>query len=300
MDRMYHSQSTSICWRSSKRMQAEGKYMALDQSTQVRVDPDASIQNSFLPSNLNRIATGKIILNGPSWCEIDCSRKVLESSALKMRRILVSLLKRKQKRFIYCSQVWANPLSRVLTATSARDVWLLWHTKTKFTSEDTRMGLLLKSTVGHLFGPNCSWDSTHNPPIPLNSLFSEDSTYSDEDLAEELVEFFRFMIWDDLSGEEEETSQVLLKMKSWKALFLLRTSLLNFMILMTLMMTDLPQASDNRVRFSPSAQEAVDASRIRRRCITYITEILYTVLNKSSVHSICDRPNPRRHVNCIH
>jgi len=47
-------------------MQAEGKYMALDQSTQVRVDPDASIQNSFLPSNLNRIATGKIILNGPS------------------------------------------------------------------------------------------------------------------------------------------------------------------------------------------------------------------------------------------
>jgi hypothetical protein len=41
-------------------------------------------------------------------------------------------------------------------------------------------------------------------------------------------------------------------------------------------------------------------SRIRRRSIIYITEVVYTVLNRSSVHSICDRPNPRRHVNCIH
>ena len=42
-----------------------------------------------------------------------------------------------------------------------------------------------------------------NPPIPLNSLFPEDSVYTDsnEDLAEE---FFRCMIWSDLSGEEEE------------------------------------------------------------------------------------------------
>jgi len=45
-----------------------------------------------------------------------------------------------------------------------------------------------------------------NPPIPLNSLFPEDSvsTNSDEDLAEELDEFFRFMIWNELSGEEKE------------------------------------------------------------------------------------------------
>jgi len=45
-----------------------------------------------------------------------------------------------------------------------------------------------------------------NPPVSLNSLFPEDSvsTDSDEDLAEELDEFFRFMIWNDLSGEEEE------------------------------------------------------------------------------------------------
>ena len=46
----------------------------------------------------------------------------------------------------------------------------------------------------------------HNPPIPLNSLFSEDSTDtdSDADLAEELDEFFRFMIWNDLWGEKEQ------------------------------------------------------------------------------------------------
>jgi len=45
-----------------------------------------------------------------------------------------------------------------------------------------------------------------NPSVPLNSLFPEDSAFndSDEDLAEELDECFRFMIWNDLSGEEEE------------------------------------------------------------------------------------------------
>ena len=39
--------------------------------------------------------------------------------------------------------------------------------------------------------------------VPLNSLCPGDSasTDSDEDLAEELDEFFRFMIWIDLSGE---------------------------------------------------------------------------------------------------
>jgi hypothetical protein len=36
-----------------------------------------------------------------------------------------------------------------------------------------------------------------NPPIALNSLFSEESTDSDEDLSEELDEFFRPMIWND-------------------------------------------------------------------------------------------------------
>ena len=40
----------------------------------------------------------------------------------------------------------------------------------------------------------------------MNSLFPEDSISndSDEDLTKELDEFFRFMIWNDLSGEEEE------------------------------------------------------------------------------------------------
>jgi len=43
-----------------------------------------------------------------------------------------------------------------------------------------------------------------NPPIALNSLFSEESTDSDEDLSEELDEFFRPMIWNDWPGEEED------------------------------------------------------------------------------------------------
>ena len=85
-----------------------------------------------------------------------------------------------------------------------------------------------------------------NPPVSLNLLFPEDSvsTDSDEDLAEELDDFCRFMIWNDLSGEEEEED---LKMKSFKVLFLLRTSLLKVMILMisslmtmmTMMMMDI-------------------------------------------------------------
>jgi len=79
----------------------------------------------------------------------------------------------------------------------------------------------------------------------LNSLFPEDSvsTDSDEDLAEELHEFFRSMIYQ----KKKKKIQVLLKMKSVKDLFLLRTSLLklmilmtsSLMILMTMMMTDI-------------------------------------------------------------
>jgi len=34
--------------------------------------------------------------------------------------------------------------------------------------------------------------------------------------------------------------------------------------------------------------------------VFYITEVVYTELNRSSVQSICNRPNLRRHVNCIH
>ena len=53
--------------------------------------------------------------------------------------------------------------------------------------------------MGSYLGKN----APENPPVSLNSLFPEDSvsTDSDEDLAEELDEFFDFMIWNDLSGE---------------------------------------------------------------------------------------------------
>jgi len=34
--------------------------------------------------------------------------------------------------------------------------------------------------------------------------------------------------------------------------------------------------------------------------VIYITEVVYTVLNRSSVQSIRNRPNLRRHVNYIH
>ena len=99
--------------------------------------------------------------------------------------------------------------------------------------------------LGTYFGKNAS----ENPPVSLNSLFPKDSVSTDsvEDLAEELDEFFRFMIWNDLSENRKKKIQVLLKMKSVKALFLLRTSLLkmmilmisSLMILMTMMMTDI-------------------------------------------------------------
>jgi len=57
-----------------------------------------------------------------------------------------------------------------------------------------------------LLGTYLSKTAPENPLIPLNSLFPENSpsTDSDEYLAEELDEFFCFMIWNDLSGEEEE------------------------------------------------------------------------------------------------
>jgi hypothetical protein len=40
--------------------------------------------------------------------------------------------------------------------------------------------------------------------------------------------------------------------------------------------------------------------RIQRWSIINITEVVYTVSSRSSVHSICDRPSRGRHVNCIH
>jgi hypothetical protein len=88
-----------------------------------------------------------------------------------------------------------------------------------------------------------------NPPVPLNSLFPEDSasTDSDEDLAEELDEFFRFMIWNDLSGEEEEEDSSFIEDEELEGsisatdlfaeLMILMTS--SLMILMTMMIEDI-------------------------------------------------------------
>jgi len=41
-------------------------------------------------------------------------------------------------------------------------------------------------------------------------------------------------------------------------------------------------------------------SQIRGRSIVYITEVVYTVLKRSSVHSKCYGPNSRRYNDCIH
>ena len=100
-----------------------------------------------------------------------------------------------------------------------------------------------------------------NPPIPLNSLFPEDSvsTDSDEDLAEELDESFRFMIWNDLSGEEEEQESSFIQDEEREG----STDLFAEIDILDDIITDdfdddgyLPQVSDARVRFSPFAQEA--------------------------------------------
>ena len=78
------------------------------------------------------------------------------------------------------------------------------------------------------------------PENSLNSLFPEDSTDSDQDLPGELDEFFCFMIWNDLSGGEEEEKSSFIEDEELES-FLLRTSSLNSMIFMTpsLMMTDI-------------------------------------------------------------
>jgi hypothetical protein len=106
-----------------------------------------------------------------------------------------------------------------------------------------------------------------NPPVSLNSLFPEDSasTDSDEDLAEELDEFLRVMIWNDLSGEGEEEDSSFIEDEEREG-SISATDLFAEIDDFDDVITDdsddfdddeyLPQASDNRVRFSPFAQEA--------------------------------------------
>ena len=104
-----------------------------------------------------------------------------------------------------------------------------------------------------------------NPPLPLNLLFPEDSvsTDSDEDLAEELDEFFRFMIWNDLSGEQEEEDSSFIEDEEREGSVSatdLFAEIEDFDDIITDDYDDdgyQPQVSDNRVRFSPFAQEAM-------------------------------------------
>ena len=63
-----------------------------------------------------------------------------------------------------------------------------------------------KSLQGEgLLGTYLGKTACENPPTSLNSLIPENSvsTGSDDDLAEEMDEFFRFMIWNELSVQEE-------------------------------------------------------------------------------------------------
>jgi hypothetical protein len=110
-----------------------------------------------------------------------------------------------------------------------------------------------------MFGTYMSKTAPEKPPIPLNSLFHEDSTDSDEDLAEELDEFFRFMIRNDLSGEEEEAKSSFIEDEELEGSISATDFFAEFDGFDTITDDDsayLPQASDNRVRFLPSAQGA--------------------------------------------
>jgi hypothetical protein len=110
-----------------------------------------------------------------------------------------------------------------------------------------------------LLGTHLGKTAPENPPVPLNSLFPEDSvsTDSDEDLAEELDEFFRSMIWNDLSGEEEEEDSSFIEDGEREG------SISATDIFAEIDDSDdsddygyLPQVHDNRVRFPLFAQEA--------------------------------------------
>jgi len=119
-----------------------------------------------------------------------------------------------------------------------------------------------------LLGTYLGKTAPENPPVSLNSLFLEDSvsTDPDDDLAEELDEFFRFMIWNDLSGEEEQEDSSFIEDEEREG-SISATDLFAEIDDFDDMITDdsddydddgyLPQVSDNRVRFSPFAQEAV-------------------------------------------
>jgi hypothetical protein len=88
----------------------------------------------------------------------------------------------------------------------------------------------------------------------------------DEDLAEELDGFFRFMIWNDLSGGEEEADSSFIEDEEREGSISatdLSAEIVDFHDIITDDSDEsdddgyLPQVPDNRVRFPPFAQEDV-------------------------------------------
>jgi len=124
--------------------------------------------------------------------------------------------------------------------------------------------IILLNSTKWLLGTYLGKSAPENTPVSLNSLFPEDSvsTDSDEDLAEELDEFFRFMIWNDLSGEEEEKDSSFIEDEELQG-SVSATDLFAEIDDFDDIITDdsddydddgyLPQVSDDRVRFSPFA-----------------------------------------------
>jgi hypothetical protein len=112
-------------------------------------------------------------------------------------------------------------------------------------------------------GTDLGKTAPENPPVPWNS---EDST--DTDLAEES---FRFMIWNDLSGEEEEEESSFIEDEVREGSISATDLSAEFDDFDDIITDDsddeeyLPRASDNRVRFSLSAQEAKFSLQARPR-----------------------------------
>jgi len=105
----------------------------------------------------------------------------------------------------------------------------------------------LKSTYS---GPIDSQTAPEQPRIPWNVLVLDEPKDSEDN---ELDEFFRFLVWNDVTGEEEEEEQ-----KQNVTEDELESSISVFGPFAVFDNFDeyLPQACDRIVRFSLSAQEA--------------------------------------------
>ena len=151
-------------------MQAEHKHKALDQSSQPRTDPQASKQcrNSFPlisskseqlmgptaasamlePEKRTLLQTGK---NYTPWaCEVDCSRKVLESSAFDL--LLSSMSESTLSRVLTCKYCTCI---RKRNSSAAIQGWNFnWNQKWNPDSEhpNIRRALIVEELIIHLKG----------------------------------------------------------------------------------------------------------------------------------------------------